>query len=169
MAHPKNRVTIKKDRDWGEYIVRTYRGGKLVGTYHTDDKKDAQDTANFIRKDEHSKGFMNNPCHGRKRKGRNGSYRRLKLTKADRKKYGRRRVSKRKVGRFTVYTMRRKKRRYVRRGQRVVAKFSTYKKIKRGRKLLTWRQASRKYGVRGAGTYRYKYGIKEGSGKRKGK
>jgi hypothetical protein len=59
MGHPKNRVTIKRDRDWGEYIVRTYRGGKLVGTYHTDDKKDAQGTAAFIRRDEHSKGFMN--------------------------------------------------------------------------------------------------------------
>jgi hypothetical protein len=96
MGHPKNRVTIKKDRDWGEYIVRTFRGGKLVGTYHTDDKKDAQDTAAYIRRDEHSKGFMNPKRRRSKRRKKSYTYRHRgkKYTLAQlRRKLGRKNVT----------------------------------------------------------------------------
>jgi len=45
------KVTIKLDREWGEYIVKQWVNGKVVGTYHTDDKQDALNTKESMMKD----------------------------------------------------------------------------------------------------------------------
>lgn len=45
------KVTIKLDREYGEYIVKQWVNGKVVGTYHTDDKQDALDTKQQMMKD----------------------------------------------------------------------------------------------------------------------
>lgn len=39
---------IKLDREWDEWIVSVYEDGKRIGTYHTDDKQDAIDTAKYV-------------------------------------------------------------------------------------------------------------------------
>jgi hypothetical protein len=38
-------VSIHKDSEWGEFVVTTKGAGKMNGTYHTDDKRDARNTA----------------------------------------------------------------------------------------------------------------------------
>lgn len=38
-------VSIHKDSEWGEFIVTTSGAGRMNGTYHTDDKRDARSTA----------------------------------------------------------------------------------------------------------------------------
>lgn len=48
-GHAPDRVSVKYDREWQEYIVSTYEGGKKTGTYHTNDKADAEATAKHIR------------------------------------------------------------------------------------------------------------------------
>jgi hypothetical protein len=46
MALPKNRMTIVKDRNTGEWVVKVYENGKLNEdkTYYTDDREDAENT-----------------------------------------------------------------------------------------------------------------------------
>jgi len=40
-----DRVTISKRNEHGEYVVRTYQGGKKVGEYFAADRRDAEGTA----------------------------------------------------------------------------------------------------------------------------
>lgn len=52
-------TTIRKDRDTGEWIVRVRVNGKLDedATYYTDDKDDAEATANMMR--QHAEDRLN--------------------------------------------------------------------------------------------------------------
>ena len=48
----KRTTKIKRDKDWGEWVVELYVNGKHYepADYHTDDKQDAIDTAKAMEK-----------------------------------------------------------------------------------------------------------------------